>query len=95
MKILILSTATSYTLSGQSLNLRVSFSWFTKPAEKSLLGKAARLNSSTTQRSSPGSPSKRHHSLTCQPDWLPDSNFTPFIWQLRRQLPESSNIYLN
>lgn len=55
MKILISSTATSYTISCKSLHLRVSFSRFTKQAEKSFLRKAAKLNSSmsgSTERSS-------------------------------------------
>lgn len=46
MKILISSAATSYTIWGKSLHLHVSFSWFTKQAEKSLVRKAARLDSS-------------------------------------------------
>lgn len=42
MKILISSATTFYTISGKSLHLSVSFSRFTKQAEKTLLRKAAR-----------------------------------------------------
>lgn len=85
MKILILSAATSYTILGKSLHLCVSFSRFTKQAEKSVLRKAVRLNSSTpgsTDRSSSLSP-RKWKTFLCQLDWLPDNNFTLFMQQLR------------
>ena len=85
MKILISSVATSYTISGRSLHLRVSFSQFTKQAVKSLLRKAASLDSSTsesTERSSPVPP-RKCKTFLCRLDLLPDINFTPFMRQLR------------
>lgn len=96
MMVLILSAAASYVIPGNSLHLCVWFSQFTKQAGKPLLRKAERLNSSaswSTDRSSPVSPHK-WKTFLCQPNWLRDNNFTPFMWQLRRQFPESCNIYL-
>lgn len=96
MTMLISSSATSYVISGNFLHLCVLFSQFTKQAGKPLLRKAERLNSSAfrgTERSSLESPHK-WKTLLCQLNWLRDNNFTPFMWQLRRQFPESCNIYL-
>lgn len=83
-------------ISGNSPHLCVLFSQFTKQAGKPLLRKAERLNSSasrSTERFSLESPHKRK-TLLCQPNWLHDNNFMPFMWQLRWQFPESCNIYL-
>lgn len=96
MTILIWSAAASYMISGNSLHLCILFSQFTKQAGKPLLRKAERLNSSasrSTDRSSLVSPHK-WKTFLCQPNWLRDNNFTPFMWQLRWQFPESCNIYL-
>lgn len=85
MTMLILSAATFYVILGNSLHLCVLFSQFAKQAGKPLLRKAERLNSSTfrsTERSSLESPHK-WKTLLCQPYWLRDNNFMPFMWQLR------------
>lgn len=55
-----------------------------------------RLNSSasrSTERSSLVFPHE-WEAFLCQPNWLRDNNFTPFMRQLRWQFPESCNIYL-
>lgn len=81
MTVLILSAAASYVILGNSLHLCVLFSQFTKQAGKPLLRKAERLNSSaswSTERSSLVSPHK-WKTFLCQPNWLHDNNFTPFI----------------
>lgn len=96
MTVLISGAAASYTVSGNSLHLCVLFSQFTKEAGKPLLRKAERLNSSasrSTERSSLVFPHE-WEAFLCQPNWLRDNNFTPFMRQLRWQFPESCNIYL-